>query len=83
MEVKRGRPSDKVVGQVTRYIGYVSSHLAKPGQAVEDLIVAHESDDALRYAVSALPRLELMTYEVSFEPRRVESPKVQGAAHLP
>jgi RecB family endonuclease NucS len=82
MELKRGRPSDKVVGQVARYIGYVSSHLAKPGQAVEGLIVAHESDDALRYAVSALPGLELMTYEVSFQLSPVESPKVQGAARL-
>lgn len=83
MELKRGRPSDKVVGQVARYIGYVSSHLAKPGQPVAGLIVAHESDDALRYAVSALPELELMTYEVSFELRQVETPKAQGASHLP
>jgi hypothetical protein len=42
MELKRGRPSDKVVGQVARYIGYVSSHLARPGQPVEGLIVSRE-----------------------------------------
>jgi endonuclease len=78
LELKRGRPSDKVVGQVARYIGYVSSRLAGPGQAVEGLIIAHESDDALRYAVSALPALALMTYEVSFELKRVESPKARG-----
>ena len=83
MELKRGRPSDKVVGQVARYMGYVSSHLAEPGQAVDGLIVAHESDDALRYAVSALPGLALMTYEVSFELRRVDSPAAQDAAPLP
>ena len=67
VELKRGRPSDKVVGQVARYIGYVRTHLAKPGQAVEGLVIAHESDEALRYAVSALPGLRLMTYEVAFD----------------
>ena len=28
VELKRGRPSDKVVGQAARYIGYVRTHLA-------------------------------------------------------
>ena len=67
VELKRGRPSDMVVGQMARYMGYVRSHLAMPGQAVEGLIVTHEADDALRYAVAAFPGLALMTYEVTFE----------------
>jgi hypothetical protein len=67
VELKRGRPSDMVIGQIARYMGYVRSHLAMPGQAVEGLIVAHEADDALRYAVAAFPGLQLMTYEVTFE----------------
>lgn len=75
MELKRGRPSDKVVGQIARYIGYVRTHLAKPDQPVEGLIIAHESEDALRYAVSALPGLDLVTYEVAFQLQRVEPPK--------
>ncbi len=54
-ELKRGRPSDKVVGQVARYIGYVRSRVAAPGRAVEGLIIAHDSDDALRYAIAAFP----------------------------
>jgi len=41
-----GRPSDKVVGQAARYIGYVRTHLTQPGQQVEGLIIAHEADDA-------------------------------------
>jgi len=67
VELKRGRPSDKVVGQIARYIGYVREHMAVPGQAVEGLIVAHDSDDHLRYAVAAFPGLSLMTYKVSFQ----------------
>jgi restriction system protein len=67
VELKRGRPSDMVIGQIARYMGYVRSHLAMPGQAVEGLIVSHEADDALRYAVAAFPVLAVMTYEVTFE----------------
>jgi hypothetical protein len=67
VELKRGRPSDMVIGQIARYMGYVRSHLAMPGQPVEGLIVAQEADDALRYAVAAFPGLQLMTYQVTFE----------------
>lgn len=67
VELKRGRPSDMVIGQIARYMGYVRSHLAIPGQSVEGLIVTSEADDALRYAVAAFPGLALMTYQVTFE----------------
>ncbi len=67
VELKRGRPSDMVIGQIARYMGYVRSHLAMPGQSVEGLIVSHEADDSLRYAVAAFPGLQLMTYQVTFE----------------
>ena len=77
VELKRGRPSDKVVGQVARYIGYVRTHLAKPGQPVEGLIIAHDADDPLCYAVAAFPGLQLMTYEVTFQLKAVEEPTAQ------
>jgi hypothetical protein len=74
VELKRGRPSDKVVGQIARYMGWVRTHLAAPGQSVEGLIVAHEADDSLRYAVAAFPGLGLMTYEVTFHLSAVTGP---------
>jgi endonuclease len=74
VELKRGRPSDKVVGQVARYIGYVRTHLANPGQPVEGIIIAHESDEPLRYAVAAFPGLQLLTYAVTFELNPVTGP---------
>lgn len=77
VELKRGRPSDKVVGQAARYIGYVRTHLAKPGQPVEGLIIAHDADEALRYAVAAFPGLQLMTYEVTFQLNTVEDPSAR------
>jgi hypothetical protein len=59
VELKRGRPSDKVVGQAARYIGYMRTYPAKPGQPVEGLIIiAHEADEPLRYAVAAFLGLQ-------------------------
>jgi hypothetical protein len=54
VELKRGRPSDKVVGQVARYIGYVRTHLAKPDQPAEGLII-HEADKPVRPATAPWP----------------------------
>jgi hypothetical protein len=55
-------------------MGYVRTHLAMPGQPVEGLIVAHDTEETLRYAVTAIPGLELMTYEVSFQLDTVAEP---------
>jgi restriction system protein len=66
IELKRGRPSDRVVGQTARYMGSVRAELAGPNQKVEGLIVAHEQDPQLYYAVSAVPDLEILTYAIQF-----------------
>jgi hypothetical protein len=63
-------------------MGWVRVHLAQPDQEVEGLIVAHETDDQLAYAVSALPGLTLMTYAVKFELKSQLGPpgQLQGTA---
>jgi len=66
VELKRGSPSDRVVGQTARYMGWVAAHVAGPGQAVEGVIVAHDADDRLRYAVQPVPGMTVLLYEVSF-----------------
>lgn len=67
VELKRGRPPDKVIGQAARYMGYLRAHMAQPGLQVEGLIVARGMDEGLRYSAAAVPGLQLMTYEVSFK----------------
>jgi hypothetical protein len=79
VELKRVRPSDRVVGQIMRYMGYAGIELAAAGQAVEGLVIAHEVDDSLRYAVSALPAIRL-TYQVVFSLTAVEVPKTTASA---
>jgi hypothetical protein len=66
IELKRGKTSDSTVGQLMRYMGWVRKNLAKPGENVKGLIVAHEVDQALGYATSGQPDIQVKTYEVSF-----------------
>jgi hypothetical protein len=67
IELKRGKSSDSTVGQVLRYIGWVSENLAKPGQRTRGIIIAQEVDQALRYAVKGLPHVAVLTYKVDFQ----------------
>ena len=66
MELKRGRASDVVVGQVLRYIGYVQDELAEVGQTVEGAIIALEDDLRLRRALAVVPSVAFYRYQVSF-----------------
>lgn len=67
IELKRGRTSDVVVGQILRYMGYVSEELAEEGQAVKGTIIALEDDQRLRRALSITPSIEFYRYQVSFK----------------
>lgn len=66
VELKRGRASDSVVGQVQRYMGYIMSELAEEGQAVRGCIVALEDDIRIRHALKVNPLIDFYRYEVSF-----------------
>lgn len=66
LELKRGKPSDAVVGQILRYIGWVKQNVAQDGQRVRGIIVAQEVDEALRYATEGLSDVSVLTYRVDF-----------------
>ncbi len=66
VELKRGRSSDVVVGQISRYMGWVTRHIAK-GRIVKGLILTYERDDQLRYAVAANPNIELKRFKLRLE----------------
>ena len=65
VELKRGKSSDRVVGQILRYMGWVREKLAG-GREVSGIIITHEYDDRVRYAIAELPKVEAWTYQVSF-----------------
>lgn len=67
VELKKGRVSDVVIGQVQSYMGYVKEELAEPGQKVKGVIVAHEDDLRLQRALSVAQNIDFFTYKVSFK----------------
>jgi restriction system protein len=71
VELKRGRASDVVVGQVLRYMGYVQDVLTTSGQTVSGVIIALEDDPRLKRALSVVPSVEFYRYEVSFKLSKV------------
>lgn len=72
VELKKGRASDIVVGQIMRYIGYVQEVLAEDGQQVRGAIIAFEDDLKLRRALIPISdRIDFYLYEVKFTLRKV------------
>ena len=67
VELKRGRASDSVVGQIQRYMGYVKDELCEPNQTVKGVIIALEDDLRLRRALSVAQNIEFFRYQVSFK----------------
>ena len=67
VELKRGRASDVVVGQVQRYMGFVLGELAEDSQAVRGAIIALEDDLKLRRALSVTSNIDFYRYQVSFK----------------
>ena len=67
VELKRGRASDTVVGQIQRYMGYVLEELSEPNQTVRGIIIALEDDLRIRRALRVAKNIEFYRYKVSFD----------------
>jgi len=69
IEIKKGSDtSDKVIGQLARYMGWVKQNLAKKKNVV-GIIIAGGYDEKLRYAIKAIPNSYLATYQMNFDIR--------------
>ena len=65
IELKRDETEDQVVGQTSRYMGWVRENLAKPGQQVRGIICVGFCDEKLRLAASSNPNLEIFIYRLT------------------
>jgi hypothetical protein len=66
IELKRDQGDDEVVGQVSRYMGWIKQRRADQEKVgVKGIIVAHEATDRLRWAVLPHPTISLYTYKFS------------------
>ena len=73
IELKKGKASDNVVGQIQRYMGFVKDMLAEEGQNVRGIIIALEDDVRIRRALSVAQNIEFFRYEVTFKLSKVSS----------
>jgi restriction system protein len=73
IELKKGRASDVVVGQILRYMGFVKNELAVNGESVRGIIIALDDDLRLRNAISMIESVEFYRYEINFKLRPANS----------
>ena len=66
IELKRGRAADTTVGQVLRYMGWVSENLCEKDQAVKGMIVCKEPDPKLSYALKMIANVQVRYYHIDF-----------------
>jgi hypothetical protein len=69
-ELKLDRGPDRTLGQLTRYMGWVTANLAE-GREVHGVIVARSIDAKLRYAAGVVPGVVLLEYDIDFRLREV------------
>ncbi len=70
VELKKGRVTDIVVGQLQRYMGYVKEELAEQNQTVRGVIIAFEEDIRLKRALSVTQNIDCYTYKIHFKLER-------------
>ena len=67
IELKKGRVSDKVVGQIQRYMGYVKDELCEANQKVKGIIIGLEDDKRIKRALSVTSNIEFYRYRLNFK----------------
>lgn len=70
IELKKGKASDNVVGQVHRYMGFVKEMLLEDNQTVRGVIIALDDDLRIRRALSVATNIEFYRYKISFKLKR-------------
>jgi len=66
IELKKDQTSDQTIGQVLRYMGWVSKKLAADGEQVQGMIICHSADKRIEYALMHTQNVEVMFYRVEF-----------------
>jgi len=68
IELKKGKESDPVIGQILRYIGWVKENLCEEKQTVKGIVICQKIDQKLIYAVQPLANLiKIKLYKIDFK----------------
>ncbi len=66
IELKRDKPSSKVLEQVLKYIAWVKKYIATGSQKVRGIIIANRGDRDLKLALTTLDHVEIRLFEINF-----------------
>ncbi|MDH4072024.1 MAG: endonuclease NucS [Gammaproteobacteria bacterium] len=72
IELKVSRGYDRVVGQLMRYMAWISEHMADADQDVRGIIVAREISKDLLMASSLLAKVSLFEYKLALSVSKVQ-----------
>ena len=67
IELKRGRASDAVVGQIMRYMGFVKSEIVSDDQIVKGCIIALDDDIRIKNALKMSDDIAFYKYKIQFD----------------
>tara|TARA_B100000575_G_C23020664_1_gene587761 strand:- start:74 stop:1027 length:954 start_codon:yes stop_codon:yes gene_type:complete len=67
IELKRGRASDAVVGQIMRYMGFVKSEIVSDDQTVKGCIIALDDDIRIKNALKMSDDIAFYKYKIQFD----------------
>lgn len=71
-ELKRSRSPDHAIGQLSRYMGWVSQTVGK-NKKVFGVIVAKTISENLKYSILIIPNVKLFEYSVEFSLQAIEN----------
>lgn len=72
IELKKGKASDSVIGQIQRYMGYIKDEVAEEGQIVKGIIIAFSDDEKIKRALSVTQNIEFYSYEITFSLKNIK-----------
>jgi hypothetical protein len=69
IELKKfGAKTYSIIDQISRYLGYIKTHVAKLNQRVRGIIIVAKADENLNYAVKGHPDIEVKIFNLSISP---------------
>lgn len=69
IELKKfGAKNYSIIDQISRYLGYIKTHVAKLNQRVRGIIIVAKADENLTYAVKGHPDIEVKIFNLSISP---------------
>jgi restriction system protein len=72
IELKLGKASDRVVGQLQSYMGYfLTSGYCSNGETVRGVIIGASEDPKIRHALKVTNNIEFYVYEMQFNMKKV------------